>query len=93
VIVCGTVSVDLRAVVRELAARGMPQILCEGGPHLFGSLLDADVVDELCLTLSPRLVGGDAGRIAQGAEEADRHFDLRSVLHDDEGYVLLRYAR
>ncbi|WEG09868.1 pyrimidine reductase family protein [Microbacterium horticulturae] len=93
VIVCGTVSVDLRAVVRELAARGMPQILCEGGPHLFGSLLDADVVDELCLTLSPRLVGGDAGRIAQGAEEADRHFGLRSVLHDDEGYVLLRYAR
>jgi riboflavin biosynthesis pyrimidine reductase len=93
VIVCGAASVDLSLMVRELADRGMPQILCEGGPHLFGSLLDADLVDELCLTVSPRLVGGSAGRIAQGADEADRGFDLRSVMNDDEGYVLLRYAR
>lgn len=93
VLVCGQTSVDLALAMRELAARGMPQILCEGGPHLFGSLLDADVVDELCLTVSPRLVGGVAGRIAQGAAEADRPFGLRTVLHDDEGYVFLRYAR
>jgi riboflavin biosynthesis pyrimidine reductase len=93
VIVCGAASVDLSIMVRELAARGMPQILCEGGPHLFGSLLDAGVVDELCLTVSPRLVGGVAGRIAQGAGEQDRPFGLRSALHDDEGYVFLRYAR
>jgi len=92
VIVCGAASVDLSLMVRELADRGMPQVLCEGGPHLFGSLLDADAVDELCLTLSPRIVGGSAGRIAQGAAEADRRFGLRGVLHDDEGYVFLRYA-
>jgi len=93
VLVCGQTSVDLALAVRELAARGMPRILCEGGPHLFGSLLDADVVDELCLTISPRLVGGLAGRIAQGADETDRPFGLRTVLHDDEGYVFLRYSR
>lgn len=93
VLVCGRTHVDLALMVRELASRGMPQILCEGGPHLFGSLLDADVVDELCLTISPQLVGGTAGRIAQGAAETDRGFGLRSVLHDDEGFVFLRYAR
>ncbi|WP_242497716.1 pyrimidine reductase family protein [Microbacterium protaetiae] len=93
VLVCGQESVELPAMVRELAGRGMPQILCEGGPHLFGSLLDADLADELCLTASPRLVGGVAGRITQGAAEVDRGFALRGVRHDDEGFVFLRYAR
>ncbi|GAA3760142.1 pyrimidine reductase family protein [Microbacterium kribbense] len=90
---CGQDAVDLSVMKRELATRGLPQVLCEGGPHLFGSLLDAGQVDELCLTLAPRLVGGAAGRIVQGASEADRGFDLHGVLRDDEGYVLLRYVR
>ena len=42
-------------------ARGLTQVLCEGGPHLLGTLVAADVVDELCLTLSPVLEGGGAG--------------------------------
>lgn len=93
VLVCGDDEVDLSLMVRELAAQNMPQVLCEGGPHLFGSLLDADRVDELCLTLSPRIVGGTAGRIAQAAAETDRHLALRSLLRDDDGFVFLRYGR
>ncbi|GAA3913536.1 pyrimidine reductase family protein [Microbacterium invictum] len=91
VVVAGAASVDLIEMRDELARRGMPQILCEGGPHLFGSLLDAGVVDEVCVTLAPRLIGGRAGRIVQGAGEADRHGQLAGVLTDDEGYVFLRY--
>ena len=53
------------AVLAELPP-GARQILCEGGPPL-GALEAADAVDELCLTLSPLLVAGDAGRIAHGA--------------------------
>jgi riboflavin biosynthesis pyrimidine reductase len=34
--------------------------LCEGGPHLFGELLRARVVDELFLTMAPQVVGRDA---------------------------------
>ncbi|WP_417561933.1 pyrimidine reductase family protein [Microbacterium sp.] len=93
VLVCGEDAVDLAAMTAALAEEGMPQLLCEGGPHLFGSLLDAGLVDEVCLTLSPRVVGGRAGRITAGAAEADRRMELRSVLHDDEGFVFLRYAR
>ncbi|MRH29377.1 pyrimidine reductase family protein [Microbacterium sp. SYP-A9085] len=93
VLVCGDATVDLGLMVAEFAAQGMTQVLSEGGPHLFGSLLDADVVDELCLTLAPRVVGGGAGRIAQGATEGDRGYALRSILHDDDGFVFLRYAR
>ena len=93
VVIAGDEEVDLSLMRDELARRGMPQILCEGGPHLFGTLLDAGVVDELCLTLAPRLVGGDAGRIVRGATEIDRGLALTGLLSDDDGFVFLRYAR
>ena len=67
-------------------------MLCEGGPHLFGDLLEAGLVDEVCITLAPRFVGGPAGRIARGAPEADRPFTLAHAITDDEGFVLLRYT-
>ncbi|QIG40020.1 pyrimidine reductase family protein [Microbacterium sp. 4R-513] len=93
VVVCGEASVDLHEMLAELTRRGLTQVLCEGGPHLFGALLDAGRVDEVCVTIAPRFVGGEAGRIAAGASEADRRFALASVLTDDEGFVFLRYAR
>ncbi|MEU1972898.1 pyrimidine reductase family protein [Microbacterium sp. NPDC019599] len=92
-LVCGRASVDLAAMLREFAALGLTQVLCEGGPHLFGSLLEADLVDEVCVTLAPRFVGGQAGRIVRGAPEADRRFELARTFADDEGFVFLRYAR
>jgi riboflavin biosynthesis pyrimidine reductase len=36
---------------------------------LFGALLEADCVDELCLTVSPSIEAGDAPRIAAGELE------------------------
>jgi riboflavin biosynthesis pyrimidine reductase len=44
-------------VVRETGAR---VALCEGGPHLFGELLRARLVDELFLTVAPQAIGRDA---------------------------------
>lgn len=44
-------------IVRGLGAR---LALCEGGPHLFGELLRARLIDELFLTLAPQVVGRDA---------------------------------
>ncbi|MCR2810688.1 MULTISPECIES: pyrimidine reductase family protein [unclassified Microbacterium] len=92
VLVCGETSVDLPAMRDALAERGLRQVLCEGGPHLFGALYEDRLVDEVCLTLAPRLVGGDAGRILRGADEAAARLRLLSVLADAEGFVLLRYA-
>jgi riboflavin-specific deaminase-like protein len=44
-------------------------LLCEGGPRLFSGLLHERLVDELFLTLSPKLVGGGTGpAITTGAE-------------------------
>jgi riboflavin biosynthesis pyrimidine reductase len=52
---------DPRAVVEALHARGAPLILSEAGPHTFGRMVGAGVVDELFLTVSP-LLAGDRGQ-------------------------------
>ncbi|TFD09716.1 pyrimidine reductase family protein [Cryobacterium sp. TMT1-2-2] len=92
VVICGDEAIDPRRLVAELAARGLPQILCEGGPHLFGDLLAADRVDELCLSLAPVLVGGSAGRIAVGEAAATRAMELLHVLRAGD-MLFLRYLR
>jgi riboflavin biosynthesis pyrimidine reductase len=82
---------DPDAVLGALADRGLTRVLCEGGPALFGTLLAAGRVDELCLSLAPQLVGGDAGRIVTGpALDAPRRLELTSVVAHDDG-LLLRY--
>jgi riboflavin biosynthesis pyrimidine reductase len=92
VIVAGTDRVDLRAALAELAARGMPSALSEGGPGLYGALAEADLVDEACLTLSPVIVAGDAPRIASSAREVARRMRLVHAIAG-ERMLFLRYAR
>lgn len=93
VVVVGEHEVDLAGAVRALDERGLRRVACEGGPTLFGSLLGADLVDELCLTVAPVLAGGDAGRIANGPNPDDlRGMRLLSALHA-ESELLLRYGR
>jgi riboflavin biosynthesis pyrimidine reductase len=92
VLVCGEDAVDMRVMVQTLAAAGYPQILSEGGPHLFGALIEADCVDELCLTLSPVLEGGSSGRIAQGRRQATRRMTLLHTFAVED-MLFLRYER
>jgi 5-amino-6-(5-phosphoribosylamino)uracil reductase len=86
--------VSIGNAVEELRRRGLRRALCEGGPHLFTSLLVADRIDDLCLTLSPTLVVGPAERICVGSSpfEAPREMHLASVL-SSHGSLLLRYIR
>lgn len=85
VIVRGAHEVDLAAALTELAARGLRRVLTEGGPHLFASLLAANLLDELCLTSSPLLVGGHPPRIVAAHEWFDpaRSAQLEHVLVED----------
>ncbi len=53
----GETSVDPQAAVAFLRTRGHRSILSEAGPHVFGALLAAGLVDELFLTVSPLLAG------------------------------------
>ena len=92
VVVAGDADVDIRAALDTLAERGLGRVLCEGGPHLLGSLAAAAVLDELCLTLSPVIAGGTAGRIVAGyLPEVVEPMHLRHVLEED-GHLFLRYS-
>ncbi|WP_156993929.1 pyrimidine reductase family protein [Pseudonocardia acaciae] len=94
VVVCGERGVDAGLLVDALVARGLPQVLCEGGPELFGTLAGADRVDEVCLSVSPLLAGPGAGRIIAGSPfSLATRMDLRHALAGEQGSVFLRYAR
>jgi riboflavin biosynthesis pyrimidine reductase len=93
VVLAGADVVDLVAVLAALEQRGLRRVCCEGGPTLFGSLIAGDLADELDLTIAPLLVGGDAGRIANGPLPAGpTPLRLVSVLQAD-GQLMLRYVR
>ncbi|GAA1020260.1 hypothetical protein Aple_078900 [Acrocarpospora pleiomorpha] len=91
VVVAGDERVDLARVTMELRARGLGRILCEGGPRLNAQLSAAGLVDELCLTVSPLLIGGDAARIFNGTA-AQCALGLAHVLEED-GFLFCRYVR
>lgn len=79
----------LRGLVEELRADGLRRILCEGGPTLLGGLLAAGLVDELCCTITPSLVGGGAKRIV-GGPPVDVPLTLASLVEQD-GTLLARW--
>jgi riboflavin biosynthesis pyrimidine reductase len=93
VLVAGEQMIDLTAALKELSARGLRRIDCEGGPHLFGELIAEDLVDQLCLTVAPVLAGAGADRIAMGRTTSEaRRLDLASILLED-GFTMVRYRK
>jgi riboflavin biosynthesis pyrimidine reductase len=87
--------VDLVEAVARLTEvdPGVSYVQAEGGAGFNASLLDGDLIDELDLTLSPRLVGGDGPRLTSGATEGLRGFELAHLLTDDDGFVFGRWLR
>jgi riboflavin biosynthesis pyrimidine reductase len=86
----GAQDVDLTSVVADLRRRGLGRIVCEGGPTLFGGLIGAGLVDELCVTVSPLLAGCGRLGFAQGSAYAPVALSLQAVCEGD-GALLLRY--
>jgi riboflavin biosynthesis pyrimidine reductase len=86
--------VDLVAAVARLRSRGYRRILTEGGPRLMGSMLQAQVVDELFVSVSPKLIGGASNRsLAGGADVPATAGDGRLVsVRRGDDYLFLRYA-
>jgi riboflavin-specific deaminase-like protein len=62
--VLGSDTVDMAAVLTTLRDWGSELVVCEGGAMLNSKLVDADLVDELCLTVSPVLGGDPLGLLA-----------------------------
>jgi riboflavin biosynthesis pyrimidine reductase len=90
---CGDAAVDLSAGLAALRRRGLTQVLTEGGPRLFGDLVAADLVDEICLTVSPLLAGAGATRIAAGVGRAGPAPMRLGHIIAAEDLLLTRYVR
>lgn len=85
--------VDPAVALRILAERKLFRVLTEGGPQLLSLLIEENLLDELCLTVAPILVGGVARRIATGPGHAHTRMRPAHLLTDDEGYLYTRYVR
>ena len=85
--------VDEAALLAALEARGMRRILTEGGPMLLGAFIERDLLDELCLTIAPYVVGGLARRIATGPGQLQTPMRCNHVLTDVAGYLYTRYVK
>lgn len=84
--------VDLPALLRSLHGEGVKALLCEGGPTLHGALQAAGLVDDLFLTIAPKLVGGIAPRILEGDLPGIAPLELTWLLEED-GELFARYTR
>jgi len=93
VLIAGDDRVDISTAVELLRRAGLRRILCEGGPMLLDEIVRADLLDELCVTIAPKLAGSQP--LSSGAlSPVAVPFGLRlrhAVVHD--GYVFLRYSR
>jgi riboflavin biosynthesis pyrimidine reductase len=79
-------------VLTDLRERGLTRVLCEGGPSWLAAVAEAGLLDELCLTTSPRLSGPGRLRLLEGeAWVGSRSMRLVSLLEDD-GWLFARWA-
>jgi riboflavin biosynthesis pyrimidine reductase len=83
---------NVEQAVRDLCRRGARRVLCEGGPTLNAALFEAGLVDEVYLTIAPKLVGGDEPlTIVKGGNFGTLILELRSLV-EVEGELFMRYG-
>jgi riboflavin biosynthesis pyrimidine reductase len=93
VIRCGHGNVDLPLALQQLHDHHHADVVqCEGGPTLNAAMMAADCIDEVCLTIGARVVGGTGTRLVHGALEFDHRYALQQVAIADND-LYLRYLR
>lgn len=96
VIVAGTNTVDLKRVLCTIQKMGIKKILVEGGGEINWSLFSLGIVNELIVTIAPKIVGGRQAttlvegegysRISQGLK-----LQLKKVRMQNSGELVLHY--
>lgn len=90
VLAFGEDSVDFMELFSHLFTQGIRILLFEGGPVVFSQLLLDGLVDELCLTLSPRIASGTPTGIADIGAAAPIEMTL-ATLFEADSYLFCRY--
>lgn len=83
---------DPAELLGNLREEGVRAVICEGGPTLHGSLQAGGLVDELFLTIAPKLNGGEGPRIVEGPLSEVVAMELAWLLEED-GELFARYRR
>jgi riboflavin biosynthesis pyrimidine reductase len=93
-LVAGDDTVDMTELLTTLRARGMRRVLCEGGPTLLDELVLSDLVDEMCVTIAPKLAGASQSASSQVVRQlpTPTALSLHHVL-THHGYLFLKYGR
>ena len=96
VIVAGTKTVDLKELFFILKKMGFNKILVEGGGELNWSILQLGIVNELMVTVAPRIVGGRTATTLVEGDGYDRISDgikmkLIKMSRQNNGEVVLYY--
>lgn len=93
VVTAGADEIEAPRIIDGLRSVGLERVLCEGGPYLLSTLVGADLVDDMCLTVAPYLTGAQptTPQRASGMPAPTR-LELQHVLQRN-GLLYLRYAR
>ena len=84
--------VDLAALLLHLRAeRGVRALLCEGGPHTHGQLVELGLIDEMFVTVAPKAAGGSGPNMIEGMLEQPRALEPR-WLFEDSGELYARFG-
>lgn len=87
----GGATVDLVRAMAELrSSYGVRSLLCEGGARLHGTMLEAELVDELFVTIAPVISGGGGPRLTELLSESRRELELLWLL-EHQGELFARY--
>lgn len=87
----GETAIDFSTLIKELHAQLNAKVIhVEGGPQLNASLLEADVVDAINITMSPYI--GNGGQSITAALSHSTQFSLTQLCRDDD-FLFARYER
>lgn len=82
---------EMRPALEQLRSEGVRSILCEGGPGLNDTLVREGVVDELFLSLAPKLAGGPPLTVLGPEPLPDTLGASLVSLYEHEGHLFGRY--
>jgi len=97
IMIAGNKDVDLKIVFAQLNKIGLKKILVEGGGEINWSVLRLGIVNELIVTIAPRIVGGrSATTIVEGLGYSKMSegikMNLEKIVTQDAGEIVLYYS-
>lgn len=85
--------VEMREVLAHLRReRGIRALLCEGGARVHAQLIEDELIDELFVTVAPKLAGGAGPGLVTGLGPNQRPLELIWLL-EEQGELFLRLRR